>query len=163
MYKLPEGSHYLRPPIEGAIATEQGWRHPETNELLVAVRGLPINDMAETPETPVVSESISNDVTQPPGVDTPPVVTLGDSEEPPVNAGSASQNETKKDDDAPALFSYETVEGGIEVTILAPNQHKYTKWVVGGVEIAEKGNTIVVQAGVEFTAKSPKGEFSGKA
>lgn len=162
MYKLPEGSHYLRPPIEGAIATAEGWRHPKTNELLIAVRGLPTNDMAETPVPPDVSESISNDVTLPPVGDASPTDPLTDNAAPANTTDSASQDEAKKDDEAP-LFSFENVEGGIEVTILAPNQHKYTKWTVAGVEIAEKGNTIVVQAGAEFTAKSPKGEFTGKA
>ena len=37
---------HSKPPIVGAIATAMGWRHPKTNELLVSVRGLIVDDKA---------------------------------------------------------------------------------------------------------------------
>lgn len=46
MSNQPRPPVHAKPPIVGAIATAMGWRHPKTNELLVSVRGLLVDDKA---------------------------------------------------------------------------------------------------------------------
>jgi hypothetical protein len=36
-----QGDNEMRKPFDDAVATERGWAHPETGELLVSIRGLP--------------------------------------------------------------------------------------------------------------------------
>ena len=141
MYQLPESSPYLRPPVEGAVATESGWRHPITNELLVAVRGLLLNNSGGAPTPPPKAETLLEPETI---VDRAPEVVLSTLDE-------------------LGIFSKVVVDGGVEVSINPPNQHKWTKWVVNGVKSDVTGNTITVKEGDEFASSSPKGDFSGKA
>lgn len=154
MYKIPENSHYLKPPVPGAIATKAGWVHPKTNELLVSVLGLPINDNTEPAVEVEVKETLSNK-------DETVIV---------EDTNVSAEIETVEEPEIPEIpeipehenFILKNVEGGVEVT-LAPNiRHKWSKWEVNGEQIAIRGNTVVLKSGDEFVVNSPKGVFSGK-
>ncbi len=151
MYKIPENSHYLKPPVPGAIATKAGWIHPKTNELLVSVLGLPINDNTEPAVEVEVKETLSNKVETTIVEETIVSAEIETVEEPEIPEIPEHEN-----------FIFKEVEGGVEVT-LAPNiQHKWSKWEVNGEQIAIRGNTVVLKSGDEFVVNSPKGVFSGK-
>ncbi len=139
-YKLPETAVHANPPMEGAYASVRGWHHPVTNELLVSVQGLLApNVKAAEP----VLEASADTVTK-----TPQSEDGGEQTGEPSATGD--------------LFSFEKTAEGVKVAILAPNQHKYTKWMVNGTAIDQTGNEVVIPEGSEFTAKSSKGEFTGK-
>lgn len=167
-YRLPENAIHFLPPIEGAVASELGWHHPVTNELLVSIRGLVANnDMAETKKDSLEDETVSkgsevpDQVEQPDGDgETPPEEKPEETTEPVVEETTGPGEETTG---PAALFSTEKVDGGVKVTILPPNQHLRTKWTVNGQAYDGSGNEIICQEGDEFVAKSAKGEFKGKA
>ena len=140
-YKLPETAVHTQPPIEGAYASTRGWHHPITNELLVSVQGLLVANVKAA--EPVLTPS-EDTVTKTPQVD---------------DGGEQTGQPSATGD----LFSFEKTAEGVKVTILAPNQHKWTKWTVNGAAIDQTGNEVVIPEGAEFTAKSSKGEFTGKA
>ena len=176
-YRLPENAIHFLPPIEGAVASELGWHHPVTNELLVSIRGLVVNnDMAETKKDSLEDETVSkgsevpDQVEQPDGDgETPPEEKPEETTEPVVEETTGPDEETTEPateettEPAAPLFSTEEVDGGVKVTILPPNQHLRTKWTVNGQAYDGSGNEIICQEGDEFVAKSAKGEFKGKA
>lgn len=52
---------HANPPILGAIPTAMGWRHPQTNELLVSVRGLlDLHDNGAAPSPAVIQSTVSS-------------------------------------------------------------------------------------------------------
>ena len=170
-YRLPENAIHFLPPIEGAVASELGWHHPVTNELLVSIRGLVVNnDMAETKKDSLEDETVSKGSEVPDGDgETPPEEKPEETTEPvveettePVVEETTGPDEETTEPAAP-LFSTEEVDGGVKVTILPPNQHLRTKWTVNGQAYDGSGNEIICQEGDEFVAKSAKGEFKGKA
>lgn len=135
---------HRKPPIQGAIASALGWHHPKTNELLVSIRGLPINGNAETVKK---DEELETDPPQALAVTapTPPDEDDGD------DAGES---------DPAAAFSVTTVEDGVAISIVKPFNHKSTTWKVNGVAVETKGNDITVPAGSVVVANSAKGEFT---
>lgn len=169
-YERPAHPVHYKPPMEGAVATAEGWRHPKTGELLVSIRGL-LNDKA----APAESSVVSNPVSQTEGDGNPAPQTEGDGNpaDPQANTGGAEGDAQpeggapdggKKDDGTEAKIFDVVVNGEVAtVTILSPNNHASTKWTVNGELSATKGNTIEVPVGATFTSKSAKGEFNGKA
>ena len=154
---------HANPPIEGAIPTAHGWRHPVTDELLVSVRGL-VDDNGSTPATPAKVDTVppSAEVVVPaePVVVTEPAVPA----EPVVVTEPAEPAEPVAFDNSLFKFEKSGKDGIVQVTLRAPNHHAYTKWVVDGAEIeGVRGNVTEFEIGTAFTANNAKGTFNGQA
>lgn len=172
---------HANPPILGAIPTAMGWRHPQTNELLVSVRGLlDLHDNGAAPSPAVIQSTVSSQtedgagpdvVVNSPTVSSPPEGAL-DAEKEPTAGDSEVKQDGAKEQETPApvvdnsLFKFEKTgdDAVVKVTLRAPNHHAYTKWVVDGADVEDaRGNTVDIKVGAAFTANNAKGSFSGQA
>lgn len=133
-YERPSSPAHLRPPVEGAVASAQGWHHPVTNELLVSARGLLDNDIVAAavvaPQADTGSD-VEGDGDGPVGEDAEAVV-----------------------------YETQATEAGVVITLVKPYNHKFTTWTVDGVASDVKGNEITVPAGSVVVSSSAKGEFT---
>lgn len=167
---------HANPPVLGAIPTAMGWRHPQTNELLVSVRGLlDLHDNGSVPALATIQSTVSSQSGDANGPDvaldspaaSPPPDSALDTEKVLAADGSNTKDAGLR---APvvdnSLFKFEKTgdDGVVKVTLRAPNHHAYTKWVVDGVDVnGARGNTVDIKVSALFTANNAKGSFSGQA
>ena len=160
-----------------AVPCPEGWRHAQTGELLVAVHGLrPAKAFTEYSHDTLLAvlngkavpdseweglekvsrgaePATSNEQPRAPG-STPAPTTNAVQEALEENSGGVRVD--------PAVFAVKTVEGGVELTVVAPYTHASTRWTIDGVAQESKGNVMVAPVGSTVVAKSAKGEFTAK-
>jgi hypothetical protein len=160
-----------------AVPCPEGWRHAQTGELLVAVHGLcpakPFTEYSHDTLLAVLNgkaipsseweglekvsrgaePATSHEPHQAPGY-TPATTTNGVQEAGQENSGGVGVD--------PSVFAVKEVEGGVELTVLAPYTHASTRWTIDGVAQESKGNVMVAPVGSTVVAKSAKGEFTAK-
>ena len=168
--KLPRV--HAKPPVPGAIPTLMGWRHPQTNELLVSVRGLlddkAIAALAEESQSTVSAEPVAESSVETLVQENVLTATEGSSSD----SGEGGEGEAQETEQPQAAFEYDnalfkfektSAAGVVKVTLRAPNHHAYTKWVVGGVEIeGVRGNVAELAVDTQFIATNAKGNFPGQ-
>lgn len=104
-----------------------------------------------------------------PAEDSKPRAGVDEPATPPAATDAPVADEPKTDDTPKfdnTLFKFEKTgdDSVVKVTLRAPNHHAYTKWVVEGADLeGDRGNTVDLKVGVNFTANNAKGSFSGQA